>query len=141
MPSRLSAADRVPELVAAATAVFAEKGYKATQMADIATAMGVAAGSLYNYVEGKDGLFALCLDSMMRDGTLPPDLTLPLRTPPLDVTLRRLDGRVKALLQLPALTAALEGQWPESEAEEELAAVAAELYDLLGRTRQATDMI
>jgi AcrR family transcriptional regulator len=141
MPSRLSTADRLPELVDAATAVFAEKGYKATQMADVATAMGVAAGSLYNYVEGKDALFALCLDSMLRDGPLPPDLTPPVRTPPLDVTLRRLDARVKALLQLPVLNAALEGQRPDSEAEEELAAVAAELYDLIGRTRHATDMI
>jgi AcrR family transcriptional regulator len=139
--SRPSVADRLPELVDAATAVFAEKGYKATQMADVATAMGVAAGSLYNYVEGKESLFALCLDSMMREGSPRPDLTLPLSTPPLDVTLRRLDERVKALLELPALTAALEGERPERGAEEELVAVAAELYDLLGRTRHATDMI
>jgi AcrR family transcriptional regulator len=141
MTSRLSVADRLPELVDAATGVFAEKGYKATQMADVATAMGVAAGSLYNYVEGKEGLFALCLEAMMREGGLPRDLTLPLPTPPLGVTLRRLDERVQALLQLPALNAALEGQQPERWAEDELAAVAGELYDLLGRMRHATDMI
>jgi AcrR family transcriptional regulator len=141
MPPRPSVADRLPELVDAATAVFAEKGYKAAQMADVAAAMGVAAGSLYNYVEGKEGLFALCLDSMMREGAPPPHLTLPLPTPPLDVTLRRLDERVKALLQLPALKAALEGQQPEGGAAEELVAVVAEIYDLLGRTRLAMDMI
>jgi AcrR family transcriptional regulator len=141
MPPRLSIADRLPELVDAATSVFADKGYKATQMADVAAAMGVAPGSLYNYVEGKEGLFALCLDSMMREGTLPPDVTLPLRTPPLDVTLRRLDERAKALLELPALNAALEGQRPAAGAGEELAEVVAELYDLLGRIRHATDMI
>ena len=87
MPPRPSIVDRLPELVDAATAVFADKGYKATQMADVAAAMGVAPGSLYNYVEGKEGLFALCLDSVMRDGTLLPDVTLPLATPPLEVTL------------------------------------------------------
>jgi AcrR family transcriptional regulator len=141
MTPRLSVADRLPELVDAATAVFAEKGYKATQMADVATVMGVAAGSLYNYVEGKEGLFALCLDSMMREGAPPSGLPLPLPTPPLDVTLRRLDERVKALLELPALNAALEGERPQARAEQELAAVVAELYDLLGRTRHATDMI
>jgi AcrR family transcriptional regulator len=141
MAPRPSIADRLPELVNAATAVFAEKGYKAAQMADVAAAMGVAAGSLYNYVEGKEGLFALCLDSMLREGTLPADMTLPLPTPPLDVTLRRLDERAKALLELPVLNAALEGQQPRSGAAGELAAVAGELYDLIGRTRQATDMI
>jgi AcrR family transcriptional regulator len=141
MPSRPSLADRLPELVDAATAVFAEKGYKATQMADVAAAMGVAAGSLYNYVEGKEGLFALCLDSMMREGTVPPDLTLPLATPPLEVTLRRLDERAAAWLELRALNAALRGQPPEGGAGGELAAVVAELYDLVGRTREAIDMI
>jgi AcrR family transcriptional regulator len=141
MPSRPSLADRLPELVDAATAVFAEKGYKATQMADVAAAMGVAAGSLYNYVEGKEGLFALCLDSMMREGTPPPDLTLPLATPPLEVTLRRLDERAKAWLELRALNAALQGQTPRGGAGGELAAVVAEIYDLIGRTREAIDMI
>jgi AcrR family transcriptional regulator len=141
VPPRPSVADRLPELVVAATAVFADKGYKATQMADVAAAMGVAAGSLYNYVEGKEGLFALCLDSMMREGTPPPGLTLPLATPPLEVTLRRLDERAKAWLELRALNAALGGQPPEAGAGEELAAVVAELYDLIGRTREAIDMI
>jgi AcrR family transcriptional regulator len=142
MPPRPSVADRLPELVDAATAVFAEKGYKATQMADVAAAMRVAPGSLYNYVEGKEGLFALCLDSMLREGP-PPEVTLPFATPPLDVTLQRLDERARALLQLPALSAALAGdQLPaRAGAEEELAAVVAELYDLIGRTRHATDMI
>lgn len=141
MSPRPSIADRLPELVDAATAVFADKGYKAAQMADVAAAMGVAPGSLYNYVEGKEGLFALCLDSMMRAGAPPPDVALPLATPPLEVTLRRLDERAKALLELPVLTAALEGQRPQAGAGEELAAVVAELYDLIGRIRHATDMI
>ena len=38
MSPRPSIADRLPELVDAATAVFADKGYKATQMADVAAA-------------------------------------------------------------------------------------------------------
>jgi AcrR family transcriptional regulator len=140
MMSRPSVADRLPELIDAATAVFAEKGYKATQMADVAAAMGVAPGSLYNYVEGKEGLFALCLDSMLREGP-PPEVTLPFATPPLEATLRRLDERAKAMLQVPALSAALEGGRPPSSAGEELAAVVSGLYDLIGRTRHALDMI
>ena len=141
MPRRPSVTDRLPELVDAAVRVFADKGYRATQMADVAAAMGVATGSLYNYVEGKEGLFALCLDSMMREGDPLPDVTLPLPTPALEVTLRRLDERAKALLQLPALNAALNAQRPPTGAEAELTAVVAELYDLLGRTRHAMDMI
>ena len=33
--------------------------------------MGVAKGTLYGYVTGKEALFALALDSVMRPGSLP----------------------------------------------------------------------
>ena len=64
MSPRLSAMERVPELIEAAVKVFGEKGYRGTQMTDVAFEMGVAAGSLYNYVDSKEGLFALCLERM-----------------------------------------------------------------------------
>lgn len=63
------------------------------------------------------------------------------RAGPLAGVLRRLDERAKAWLELRALSAALEGQCPPGGAGEELAAVVAELYDLIGRTREAIDMI
>jgi AcrR family transcriptional regulator len=119
--------------------VFAEKGYAATQMADVAAVMGMGAGSLYNYVEGKEGLFALCLERLMREGPFP-DLALPLATPPLDVTLKRLREHGERVLALPVLTAALERGQP-TRADEELTAVVTELYGLLSETRQAVDMI
>ena len=34
--------DRLPQLLDAATRVFVEQGYRRTQMADVAAAMGVA---------------------------------------------------------------------------------------------------
>ena len=89
---RPSAIDRLPELIDAAVRVFAEKGYRGTQMTDIGESMGVAAPSLYNYVDSKRGLFALCLERMMLEGP-PPDVTLPFVTPPLDVTLKRIHER------------------------------------------------
>ena len=94
MPRRLSAMDRVPELIQAAVKVFSEKGYRSTQMADVAFEMGVAAGSLYNYVDGKEGLFALCLERMAQGPGFPLEITLPFATPPMDVTLKRLHERI-----------------------------------------------
>jgi AcrR family transcriptional regulator len=50
---------------AAALRLFAERGYHATSMRDIAAAVGTHAGSLYNHVESKeDLLFALLTESI-----------------------------------------------------------------------------
>ena len=55
MTPRQRARDRLPELVEAAR-VFTTRGYRATQMADIAKEMGVSEAALYRYVDGKEGL-------------------------------------------------------------------------------------
>ena len=51
--------DRLAQLLEAATGVFIEQGYRRTQMADVAAALGVAKGTLYLYVESKEALFDL----------------------------------------------------------------------------------
>ena len=47
---------RRQEILAAAMKCFADKGFKATTMQDIARAVGMSAGNLYNYFEGKDSI-------------------------------------------------------------------------------------
>ena len=42
--------DRIDGLIRAATEVFIARGYRLTQMADVAEAVGVAKGTLYGYV-------------------------------------------------------------------------------------------
>jgi AcrR family transcriptional regulator len=139
--SRLSAMERVPELIQAAVKVFAEKGYRATQMADVAAEMGMGAGSLYNYVDSKEGLFALCLERMAQGPDFPLQITLPFATPPMDVTLKRLHERLEGLHRLPALDIRPRGQPSPARAEEELRAVVNEIFGLANRTRWGVDMI
>jgi AcrR family transcriptional regulator len=50
-------AERRQEILAAAKAVFADKGYHATTIADIAKAAGLSYGSIYWYYESKEALF------------------------------------------------------------------------------------
>jgi AcrR family transcriptional regulator len=48
----------------AATRLFYERGYHATTMRDIASAVGIKAGSLYNHYAGKEEiLLRICLES------------------------------------------------------------------------------
>lgn len=79
--ARLSPGERLGEIVDAAARVFARSGYRRTQMADVARELGVAPGTLYNYVEGKEALFDLCIQrAFVRDRpSLPP--RLPVATP------------------------------------------------------------
>jgi AcrR family transcriptional regulator len=50
-------ADRPGEIVQAAMAVFAEKGFAAARLDEIATRAGVSKGALYLYFETKEDLF------------------------------------------------------------------------------------
>jgi AcrR family transcriptional regulator len=50
-------ADRPAEIVAAAMAVFAEKGFAAAKLDEIARRAGVSKGALYLYFETKEDLF------------------------------------------------------------------------------------
>ncbi len=88
--SRTTPDDRLPQLIAAATEVFIEQGYRRTQMADVAEALGVAKGTLYLYVESKDALFDLVCRSADRPFERP--ATLPVPTPSPRAT-RRIPGR------------------------------------------------
>src|SRR6476659_851218 len=55
-------------ILRAAIDVFAERGYFNAQVADVARAAGVAAGTVYLYFKGKDDLLVSIFDRSMRDG-------------------------------------------------------------------------
>jgi AcrR family transcriptional regulator len=131
MPRR-PAPDRLEQVMAAALRVFAEKGYRRTQMADVAREMGVSPGTLYHYVAGKDALFHLVIDCAFAPGqwTTPP--ALPIAPPPPGATLARLRERLAADTALPSLDAALR-RTRVTDARAELAAVVDELYERIER--------
>jgi AcrR family transcriptional regulator len=58
---------RPGEIVAAALAVFAEKGFAAARLDDVARRAGVSKGALYLYFETKEQLFA----AVVRDAVAP----------------------------------------------------------------------
>src|ERR1700758_4402043 len=55
-PKRERGKQRVAELLQAATAVFAEKGYEAATMTEIAARAGAPIGSLYQFFPAKEAL-------------------------------------------------------------------------------------
>jgi TetR/AcrR family fatty acid metabolism transcriptional regulator len=55
-------------ILRAAIDIFAERGYFNAQVADVARAAGVAAGTVYLYFESKDDLLVSIFERSMRDG-------------------------------------------------------------------------
>jgi AcrR family transcriptional regulator len=133
-------ADRFELLIDTATQVFIEQGYRRTQMADIADAMGVAKGTLYLYVESKEALFDLaCRWADAPRPLLRPEV-LPVATPAASDTLAYVAERLAGESELPALAAAL-ARSRVRDAGVELAGIVGELYDVLARNRRGLKLI
>ena len=60
-------ADKRDAILKAATQVFARNGFFNSQVADVARAAGVAAGTVYLYFRGKDDLLVSLFERTMRD--------------------------------------------------------------------------
>jgi TetR/AcrR family fatty acid metabolism transcriptional regulator len=65
--SAAARADRRDAILRAATDVFAGRGFFNAQVADVARAAGVAAGTVYLYFDGKDDLLISIFERTMRD--------------------------------------------------------------------------
>lgn len=57
---------RPGEILSAALEVFAERGFAATRLDDIATRAGVSKGTVYLYFENKEALFKAAVEAAMR---------------------------------------------------------------------------
>ena len=125
--------ERFSQLRDAALAVFASKGLRRARMADVARAMGVSTGSLYNYVESKQALFHWLVELGSETAVAPP-ARLPIPTPPPGATERRLRQQLAEGMRLPRLEAAL-ARRRVSDARAELEAIVREFYERMERTR------
>jgi AcrR family transcriptional regulator len=131
--------NRLDQLVEAAGQVFMALGYRRTQMADVARAMGVAPGTLYLYVESKEALFDLVVRRASDD--LPdPSPALPIPTPRPGATLEHLEQRIAASRRVTALDEALEKRAPV-DARKELEAIVRDLYAVLSRNHRGITLM
>jgi AcrR family transcriptional regulator len=132
--------DRLEDVVRAGAAVFARRGYRRTQMADVAREMGVSPGNLYNYVDSKDSLFYLVLRRMLGERADDQQIELPVTGTSVSVTSEWMAKRLDFVNDFPELERAFaRRRAPDQEAEVE--AIVGELYDVLARMRLGVDMI
>ena len=137
---RTTPPDRLDRLVDVATRVFVEQGYRRTQMADVADALGVAKGTIYLYVESKEALFDLVVRAADAPRPLRLPGSLPLRTPKAGATLRNVRERLAAGGRLSTLTTALQRK-RTADAGTELRGICEEIYAVLARNRYGIQLI
>jgi AcrR family transcriptional regulator len=138
--ARTRPADRFQQLLDAALRVFAAKGVRRTRMADIAREMGVAPGSLYNWVESKEALFHWIVERGAQDGPVETPKELPIRAPTKAAARRRLTQQLDSGFHMPLFEAAF-ARARTSDARGELAGVVGELYDRVARARRPMSVI
>ena len=131
---------RFDELVDAATEVFIARGYRLTQMSDVAEAVGVAKGTIYGYVESKEALFLLCLRHADRNVPLEHPPILPVKTPRSGAVRAALRERMVSGPVPRALTEALERERAD-DPRAELESIVREFYGTLERYRHAIKLI
>jgi AcrR family transcriptional regulator len=132
--------NRFDELVRAATGVFIARGYRLTQMSDVAEAIGVAKGTLYGYVESKDALLLVCLRYADEAGPIPLPETLPISTLPQGQIGLEVKAALAEELAQPKLSAALERERADDPVEE-MAEIIGELYDLMFENRHRIKLL
>jgi len=131
--------DRFQQLVEAACRVFIAQGYRRTQMADVAGAMGIAKGTVYLYVESKEALFDVALRYADAPRPVHPPETMPVATPSPTRTLRYLRDRLAEPASV-ALREALERGRARMESDE-LTTIFSEIYESMGRNRTGIKLV
>jgi AcrR family transcriptional regulator len=123
------ARDWRPEIAEGALAAFTARGYRQTQVADVARRLGIAVGTIYTQVEGKQGLFNLAMRLALGQPLAGSDDAAAL--------LRRdLAGGSRH----PLLTRALARRRP-ADPKAEVTGIVGELYDLLAARRRLIKLL
>jgi AcrR family transcriptional regulator len=139
--ARTIPADRLARLVDAATKMFVARGYRLTQMADVAEALGVGKGTLYGYVESKEALFDAAVRLADGHSPLPEPSALPLPTPAPGATVAYIRERLLTEGRELALVAALEKRPRKLDGRAELAEIVRDLYRRMVRNRRALKLV
>jgi AcrR family transcriptional regulator len=132
---------RFSHLLEVATNTFVARGYRHTQMADIAEGMGVAKGTLYGYVESKEALFDAAVRFADSQESLPEPSSLPLSTPAAGSTVQYIQSRLSEEAHELALVQALARAKGTRAKPDEFASVVRDLYRRMSRSRRALKLI
>jgi AcrR family transcriptional regulator len=126
--SRSKALRSLDEFAQAGVQCFLRGGYRLTQVADVSAAMGMSAGAIYRYIEGKEALFDI---SVHYAAHLPiSEKHIPVKVGSIDDTIRAVRMVAGRWKERPHLNQALASK-KAKDLRLEAANIGIEIYDLL----------
>lgn len=132
---------RFTRLIEVATKTFVLRGYRLTQMSDVAEALGVAKGTLYGYVESKEALFDAAVRFADGQDTPPEPGELPLPTPEAGSTVQYIQRRLLQEASELELVAVLSRPAGAGAKAGEFEGIVRDLYRRMSRNRRALKLI
>ena len=132
---------RFTQLIDVATKTFVARGYRLTQMADVAEALGVAKGTLYGYVESKEALFDSAVRFADGQGRMPEPSEFPLPTPESGSTVQYIERRLLEEARELALIHALSRPKGKRASADEFENIIRDLYRRMSRNRRALKLV
>ncbi len=128
---------RRDEIIAVASATFAQRGYTNTSMRDIADALGLLAGSLYSHFRSKSEILRLILEPLVERLIPVQEATLQADGPGLERVSRMIHDVMAILVEHGDEVTILHYDWSEISPLEDLGAVVAGSNRLLELWRAA----
>ena len=138
--SRQRPPDRLDRILDAALRVFARLGLGRAKMSDVAAEAAVSQGTLYNYVESKEALFALLMERFLGGPSPSSPTKFPVRAPAAHVLAAGVAKAVAKSFALPKLDRALRRR-RVVDARQELAEIIDELFERTVATREGADAL
>jgi len=135
MSPRVTPENRIPDIIKAAAAVFSRKGYRLTQMDEIAREAGISKATLYYYFKNKIHLFHYVLENGIPaegEAVVPPADVLPKTEQEL---LQLLKKRLKKRSRLTSINIFLDKNNEEVDFSSELAEILEEMWKIHEQNR------
>lgn len=106
---------RKEEIVAVASRLFNEKGYKAVSMRDIAQAMGIKAASLYNHIQGKQEILSTLILEVAQEFTVGMNTVISSDATPVQMITNVIEMHIDITVNYSEGLAALNNDWMHLE--------------------------
>lgn len=130
---------RLAALAEAALRQFSQRGYRLTQVADVARELGLSPGTVYGSVTSKEALFDLAVRAAFDEPL--PEADEPVSEPPLEALMERVNRMIRARMKTPEMARAVKRSRAPVDVRGELEALVREQYDLVARNGRAIRLL
>ncbi|MCP5065575.1 MAG: helix-turn-helix transcriptional regulator [bacterium] len=130
---------RLAALADAALHQFSQRGYRRTQVADVAAELGLSPGTIYGSVTSKEALFDLAVRTAFDEPL--PECDEPVSEPPLEALVERVNRLMGERMRTPEIARAVKRSRAPSDVRGELETLILEQYDLVVRNGRAIRLL